>query len=261
MELTCYLYPGWKPRIRAASSRRDWMDSSPESYAYRCLPLAIANAHGWEILAPCGFEAYWNGGMAPQDVVIRPDPGSAAQDLPVPLFGQGVLTFHIAGLFRTAPGWNLWVGGPPNAAKDAIAPLGGIVETDWSPFTFTMNWRFTRPNQWIRFAENEPFCHVFPMQRTAIEAVEPRFVPIEQEPELKGQFDTWSRSRDAFHQEMLRNPPAAPSEKWQKFYYRGVDASGVTGKDSHQTKLRLRQFSSQSATDAPPRCPARTQRK
>ena len=45
MELTCYVYPGWKPRLRAASPRRAWMDASPESFAYRCLPLGIANAH------------------------------------------------------------------------------------------------------------------------------------------------------------------------------------------------------------------------
>ncbi|MEN6542129.1 DUF6065 family protein [Parvibaculum sp.] len=242
MELTCYLYPGWKPRIRAASPRRDWMDASPESFAYRCLPLSIANSHGWEILTPCGFEAFWTGGMAPEDVIIRCDRGSAPHDAPVALFGQGVMTFHVSGLFRTEPGWNLWVGGPPNAAKDGIAPLGGIVETDWSPFTFTMNWRFTRPKHWIRFEENEPFCHIFPLQRAAVEAVEPRFVPIDEEPQLKAQFENWSRSRDAFQKEMMRNPPSAPSDKWQKFYYRGIDATGVPGTDDHKTKLRLSEF-------------------
>jgi hypothetical protein len=28
------------------------MDASPEAFAYRCLPLNIANAHGWGILTP-----------------------------------------------------------------------------------------------------------------------------------------------------------------------------------------------------------------
>src|SRR5277367_4965853 len=62
MDLICYLCPGWAPMIRPASATRDWMDGTQLSFAYRCLPLNIANAHGWEILSPVGFEAIWNGG-------------------------------------------------------------------------------------------------------------------------------------------------------------------------------------------------------
>ncbi|NDG04180.1 MAG: hypothetical protein EB121_02330 [Alphaproteobacteria bacterium] len=37
--------------------------------------------------------------------------------------------------------------GAPNSAKHGIAPLDGLIETDWLPFGFTMNWRFTAPGQ------------------------------------------------------------------------------------------------------------------
>ncbi len=109
MDLTCYLYTGWEPRIRPATARRDWMDDAPESYPYRCLPLAIANSHGWEVLSPCGFEVEWNGGAAPEDVTVRPDDGTAPELVPVALFGLGTFTIHIQGLFRTPPEWNLFV--------------------------------------------------------------------------------------------------------------------------------------------------------
>ncbi|HEY2358858.1 MAG TPA: DUF6065 family protein [Phenylobacterium sp.] len=241
IDLTCYIYSGWRPRIRAASQRRAWMDGTPESFAYRCLPLNIANAHGWELLSPCGFDAEWNGGTAVDDVVIRTDPGASGQP-PVALFGQGVLTFHVDGLFRTPAGYNLWVGGPPNAGKDGIAPLGGIIETDWSPYSFTMNWRFTRPGQVIRFEENEPFCFLFPVERRLVETVKPRIAPIEEAPELKRQFEQWSASRDHFRAEVEANPPATPAEKWQKLYYRGVDADGKPGPADHRAKLRLAEF-------------------
>ncbi|MBC7841972.1 MAG: hypothetical protein H7099_06660 [Gemmatimonadaceae bacterium] len=258
MELTCYVYPGWKPRIRAASSRRAWMDATPESFAYRCLPLNIANAHGWEILSPCAFEARWNGGSLPSDVEIRVIGVHQSHEVPVALFGQGTVTFHVAGILRTSPGWSLWVSGSPNVAKDGIAPLSGLVETDWSPYTFTMNWRFTRAHHWIRFDENEPFCFVFPVERNVVAAVEPTFAPIDDAPELKEQFDTWSKSRDAFHHEMARNPPTSPSDKWQKLYYRGVDAHGKPGTADHISKLRPHPFTVADAkgVDAP-RCPVR----
>ena len=112
MDLTCYVRDGWSPEIRPAPATRDWMDATPDSFAYRCLPLNIANAHGWEVLSPIAFEATWNGGAAQQDIELRLPEGSEAQARPVSLFGQGVLTFHINGLMRTAAGWNMWVGRP-----------------------------------------------------------------------------------------------------------------------------------------------------
>ena len=45
MDFICYLYPGWDPLVRPAEATRPWMDATPESFAYRCLPLNIANAH------------------------------------------------------------------------------------------------------------------------------------------------------------------------------------------------------------------------
>jgi Family of unknown function (DUF6065) len=158
MQLKCLVYQGWEPRIRPAGAKRGWMDGAPESYPYRCLPLSIANSHGWEILNNCGFEAEWNGGLDASDVIVRADEGCKAGDQPVPLFGQGTFTIHIQGLFQTPPGWDLYVSGPPNAFKDGAAPLSGIIETDWSPYSFTMNWRLTRPGQRVRFEENEPIA-------------------------------------------------------------------------------------------------------
>jgi hypothetical protein len=251
MELTCYVYPGWRPRIRAASPRRAWMDASPESFAYRCLPLNIANAHGWEVLSPCGFEAIWNGGPGVEDVALRVDPGTPAHEAPLSLFGQGTLTFHMPGLFRTPPGYNLWVSGPPNVAKDGVAPLGGVIETDWAPYTFTMNWRFTRPQQRVRFEADEPFCFLFPLPRNLLDEVVPRIAPIDEHPELKRQFEQWSRSRDRFQAHVAAHPPATPGAKWQKLYYRGLDADGAPGAADHRSKLRLPEFDGSAAYLSP----------
>jgi hypothetical protein len=242
VRLDCFVYPGWAPRIRAAPPQRDWMDASPERFAYRCLPLDIANAHGWELLSPCGFEAEWNGGSAVEDVTVRADPGTPSHMVPVALFGQGVLTFHVEGLFRTSEGFNLCIGGSPNSAKDGLSPLSGIIETDWSPYSFTMNWRFTRANHPIRFEENEPFCFFFPIERQLVERVVPRVVPIEDDPALAHQFGLWSASRDAFQHAVQERPPTTASEKWQKFYFRGVCADGSPGVADHRSKLRLAEF-------------------
>jgi hypothetical protein len=253
MELKCYIFPGWEPRIRPASPKRAWMDAAPESFPYRCLPLSIANSHGWEVLSPCGFEVEWNGGSAVEDVVVRADAGTPLQQMPVALFGLGTFTIHIEGLFRTPPGWNLYVGGPPNVAKDGVAPLAGIIETDWAPYSFTMNWKMTRPNHVVRFEEDEPIAHIFPIERAVIEDITPRLLPIDEDPDLKASFEAWSRSRDAFQQRVREHPPQKPADKWQKLYYRGLMPDGRCPIADHQSKLRVREFADASIIRPAPR--------
>ncbi|MDB5581695.1 MAG: cupin-like protein [Bradyrhizobium sp.] len=252
MELSCFVYPGWEPRIRPAAARRGWMDDAPESFPYRCLPLGIANSHGWEILSSCGFEAVWNGGNAVEDVTVTADADAGSDGRPVALFGQGTFTLHIAGLLRTSPGWNLYVSGPPNSFKDGVAPLTGIIETDWSPYSFTMNWRLTRPHHPVRFEENEPIAHIFPVQRGLVESLAPTFVPIDEAPELKAMFEQWSRSRDAFQAEVRAHPPEKPSDRWQKLYYRGQNPDGTCPVADHRTKLQVRPFAHAELTGGAP---------
>lgn len=252
MDFLCYLHEGWQPLIRPAEPTRPWMDATPEAFAYRCLPLNIANAHGWEILTPVGFEAYWRGGATTADVIIRSDRGMPAASAPVSLFGQGTLTIHIQALFRTPPGWNLFAGGSPNSAKDGIAPLSGVIETDWSPYTFTMNWRFTRRNHWVRFEANEPICFIQPAQRDALERMNPKFVALNDNPEAARQFAAWSASRNSFQAQVAEKPPAANADQWQKRYYRGLDMDDKTAVPDHRAKLRLKPFVHAAPEDATP---------
>ncbi len=218
------------------------MDATPEAFAYRCLPLNIANAHGWEVLIPAGFSAYWRGGSSTADVIIRNDADMPAHCHAISLFGQATLTVHVQGLFRTPLGWNLSAGGSPNTAKDGIAPLSGIIETDWSPYTFTMNWRFIRRNHWVRFEAGEAICFLQPVQRDALERMEPKFVPLNDNPDAARQFAAWSQSRDAFQAEVAKSPPTARTDKWRKRYYRGRDMDDQLGVPDHRARLRLKPF-------------------
>ncbi|WP_256375668.1 DUF6065 family protein [Chelativorans sp. J32] len=60
-ELTAYVVDGHDVRIRPAPLEREWMDNTDQRFAYRCLPLNIANAHGWELLCTTAFSAIWDG--------------------------------------------------------------------------------------------------------------------------------------------------------------------------------------------------------
>ena len=87
------------------------------------------------------------------DIKFTPDhPFPEFQDFVKSHFSHGIITFHPGYLFRTPEGWSMWAGGPPNHVKDGVQPLAGLVETDWLPFPFTMNWVFTRPGR-VKFAQ------------------------------------------------------------------------------------------------------------
>lgn len=240
LKLTAYPTVPNPPELRPAPSGRKWMDDLPEAYAYRCLPLTIANAHGWEVLSPVGFEATWNGGASKDDIAISTNDAGM---LPTTHFGSGILTFHLGYLFRTDPGIGLMAQGPINRPKDAIQALAGVIETDWSPYTFTMNWLFTRKDTRVRFEQGEPFCHIFPVPRGALEAVETEVADFEEvEPDGFKSHKDWSDSRNAFNADLLKEQSAARAEKWQKDYYRGYNPDGSEGPDDHRTKLRLKPF-------------------
>lgn len=115
--------------IRAAPIERDWMDKSHERFAYRCLPLTIANQAGWLIHNPITFTAVWEGGLYLHNLRITfPDDGEALDPLRPQVitvapgvrgldpyrpegrdpritshFGNGVVTIRIPYLFRTPP--------------------------------------------------------------------------------------------------------------------------------------------------------------
>lgn len=247
MKLIAYPTVQDPPELRPAPSGRAWMDALPEAYGYRCLPLTIANAHGWELCTPVAFEGIWNGGPAKDDIQITSEDEGL---MPTTHFGSGILTFHVGYLFQTEPGVSLMAQGPINRPKDAIQALAGVIETDWSPYTFTMNWLFTRSDTTVRFEKGEPFCHIFPMGREMLERVEPEIREFNSAPDIKASHTLWSESRNSFNADLKSPDSAARNQKWQKDYYRGYTPEGETGPDDHRTKLRLKPFEHVVAKDS-----------
>jgi LPS sulfotransferase NodH len=160
-----------KTTVVPGGPTRAWMNATPNRFAYRCLPMVIANQWGWMIETSHRVEAVWDGSHQPAGLVVTSDAGDKC--IAASHFGSGVLTFHVAHLFRTPPGYNMHVRGPANMPKDGICALEGIVETDWMEATFTMNWKLTRPNHPVVFEAGEPIAMISPVRRNELE----RFVP------------------------------------------------------------------------------------
>jgi hypothetical protein len=130
-----------------------------------------------------------------------------------------------------------------NSPKDRISALEGVVETDWSAASFTMNWKFTRPGT-VAFEEDEPFCQIVPQRRGELERFHPEIRGLEDNPELETRITAWGAFR---HIVMLgrKETRKRGDESWRRYwlenYFRGSAPTGETAPE-HQTTLRLAPF-------------------
>ncbi len=241
MQLECYPMSTRPPDIVPGRPQRAWMETFLDRHPYRCLPLTMANTTGWEILCPVSFTAEWNGGMGQTDITFKADhPFPDFGDLVKSHFSHAVMTFHPGYMFRTPENWSMWVGGPPNHIKDGIQALEGLVETDWLPFPFTMNWIFTRPGR-VRFVKGEPFCFIVPIQDKPLENFQLVQKSLDRNPDLRGQYDAWRARRDDFNARIHKGDPGAVKEAWQRYYFKGElpDETGPAP-TGHVNKRRLK---------------------
>jgi hypothetical protein len=199
-------------KLRPAETEREWMNRTLHRFARRCLPLLMANASGWELLCPSAVTLTWKGDNAVDGVQIDP---------PTPYvkshFGYGIVTFYIPFVFRTPPGVSLLLRGPANLPKDGLSPLEGLVETDWTPAPFAMNWKFTRTTS-TGFERDEPIAMLVPQQRGDLESYAVYTAPLSADPDVDNAVQRWSASRTHYLEKHLTH------DSWQKDYIQGRDA-------------------------------------
>lgn len=222
--------------IVPASPKRDWMDATPKRFAYRCIPMTVANSTGWEVKSPIAFEATWDGGIPVESIQLKEiGDGNYLNNFVSSHFGSGILTFHTGFLVSTTPGWGIWVRGEPNSHKPGIVPLEGFVESDWLPFTFTMNWRFTEPGT-IRFEREDTYCFITMMQYKELSNISASVKDLSDNPVLFEEYLTWANLREDFNNKLSSNDEVIVKKGWQKFYARGTSPGLITANENHTTK-------------------------
>lgn len=226
-------------RLEPGSPHRDWMSETPYGFARRCLPLLVANQQGWMLLNDDTFHAVWDGSERVEGLSLWTDdhelPATARSH-----FGCGVITWTLPYLFRTPPGFDILLRGPANWPKDGVSPLEGIVETDWSPATATMNWKLTRPNLSVTFRRDEPIAMLVPIRRGQSEEFDPRIESLEAHPELSSAYSKWGEDRERF----LKQTPELKSvrDQWQGDYFIGQIGTTRPRSHPHRRRYRLRPF-------------------
>jgi hypothetical protein len=224
-----------------ADWQRDWMDATPSRFAYRCLPITIANQTGLWIKNPVGFTATWRGLERPGSIEFQFDASADVWSKWIRNeFGAGIVTWNTPFLFRTQPaGSRLLVCGPANYFLVNAHPLTAIIESDWTTMSFTMNWKLMRPGVPTRFEAGEPLFQAIPLLSNAcseIEGASVTYKKLDDDPEVAQSYREWDQSRSRF-MERSKAGELKPDE-WQRDYFLGRDASGRRLAPAHMTKVK-----------------------
>ena len=230
---------GWQ--ITPAPSKREWMHEG-NTNAAKCLPLLAANQMGWQILCPDDLTILWNGGTNYKDVQIY-HTDSYFRNSITSHFGFATFTFQIPYIFRTDPEIGLLVRGPTNYWIDGAIPLDGFVETNWSNFTFTMNWKCIVAHKIIKIRRGEPICTILPYPIRLLENTETEFKKFTEAPaRMQEIHKNWGDYRRDFNKRTDRS-----DSEWQKDYFMGriCPFSGDVPENKgvpHRTKFTLQKF-------------------
>lgn len=199
--------------IVPASVRRQWMDGTDQKFAYNCLPLNIANEYGWVVLSPADFSVSWYGGSSNPDVEIFSTDKDFLDHTVISHFGSGTFTIQLDFVIQTPKNYSLYIRGVSNQEHKIIQPLDAIVETDWLPFTFTYNFRFTDCGV-VDFKKGDPLFMFFPIERSTVENFELKTINIEDNESFYKDYIEYSTSRSNFKSDGKRL-------QFQRFYKDG----------------------------------------
>lgn len=216
--------------IKPSSVKRNWMDDT-EGNAYRCLPLNIANQYGWVCHNIKTFTATWDGGTHKNSLTITQENGEPTQ-IAESHFGHGIITILTDFLIKTPENVSIYIRGVSNHNYENVYPLDGIVESDWLPFTFTMNYKFINPGS-ITFKKGDPLFMFFPIDRTYIENFDIVQKPIFSNKELMDKLNKYGKARNNAIKDKINN-------KSQKFYITGNIVDEKVDISNHKVKLKLK---------------------
>ncbi|MBV8486685.1 MAG: cupin-like domain-containing protein [Planctomycetaceae bacterium] len=224
-----------------AELERDWMDATLNRFAYRCLPLSIANQTGWWVKSPVGFTAIWNGLALPGNIDFQFDAAAETWSNWINnQFGQGIITWNTPFLFRTRPaGSRLLICGPINQFKTYAQPLTAVIESDWMSMSFTMNWKVVVAGHPVRFEAGEPLFQAIPLFSNVcadLEMASVTYQRLSSDPDVFRAYQAWNEGRTIFHRQKA-NGEVKPDD-WQKDYFLGRDALGQAPAVVHMTKVK-----------------------
>lgn len=146
--------------IKQTSMKRDWMDQTEQSHAYRCFPVGLANTLGYEISFPTETSFIWDGNFSGSGDHVKIISGS---NYAYSGRGHATVSFETNLVFKTSENITLLQMPVPNLFIDGIQSFTTLISSSFLKVSFPLALRITRPNQLITIPANCPVSTIIPI--------------------------------------------------------------------------------------------------
>jgi hypothetical protein len=213
--------------IQQLSVKREWMDETDESHAYKCFPISLTNQLGWGISFPEDIVFIWDGisDSTPDHIKII-----SGEKYAYASRGNATVSFNTGIVFKTNENISLLTMPVPNYLRDGVQPFTTIITSSFFQQPLPCALRVTRPNIEITIKANTPVFSIIPINLEEIQDSEIIFENTDLLPKLN--FNPSEYGDEVGRINMLG--------KWSNFYRDATDHIGnILGR--HQVKsIKLR---------------------
>lgn len=197
--------------------KRDWMDATYDSHAYRCFPVTLTNSLGWGLSFPEDISFVWDGisDTSPDHVRIL-----SGEKYVHPNRANGTISFNTGLIFRTSPNITMLQMPIPNMFWDGAQAFTTLISTSFFSGELPCAWRITKPMSVITIKANQPFISIFPISLSEINDSEIILDTVENMPQTEVEKSCSPEEHIKAVNEIVS------SGKWTNFYRDAVDYKG-----------------------------------
>jgi hypothetical protein len=166
--------------LEPLSAKREWMDNTFESHAYKCFPVSLSNQLGWGISFPEDISFIWDGisDSSPDHVKIL-----SGQKYAYSGRANGTISFNSGLVFKTDTNLSLLSMPVPNLFIDGAVPFTTIMSSSFFTGPLPIAWMITKPNEVITIKAGTPVVAVLPIDLSSLNNSEMVFQDISKFPQ------------------------------------------------------------------------------
>lgn len=193
--------------------KREWMDKTIDSHAYRCFPVSLSNQLGWGISFPEDLIFRWDGisDTTPDHIKII-----SGHDYLLTGRANATIGFNTGLMFKSDKNISLLQMPVPNLFIDGISPFTTIISTSFFAGDIPVVWRITRPNVDIIIRAGTPIISLLPIDLSLIQNSEINLYDKNAIPETSYITNDYG----------IATQKISRSGKWSNFYRNAVDHKG-----------------------------------
>lgn len=221
-KITVYKVGDVSADISQLSVKRDWMDETWESHAYKCFPVSLTNQLGWGISFPEDISFIWDGvsDSSPDHVKIIKGEKYAYTGR-----SNATISFKTGLKFATDENISILQMPVPNYINDGVMPFTTLITSSFFNGELPVAWRIIKPNVEITIKAGTPIIAVLPIDLASLQNSEIVLKSFMDMPKLSFNGNEYAESVNKINQ----------SGEWANFYRNATDHQG-NKLGSHQVK-------------------------